>query len=213
MKYSAYIFDFDYTLADTTNGIVESVNYALDKICLAKQTKENIRKTIGLSLQKTFEELTGINNNSMGEKFTELFKIKADNIMTANAELFTDTVKTLKYLKDNKLKTGIVTTKYHYRIDEIISKFKIHDLIDIVVGAEDVINLKPDPEGLLYAIKKLNIPREKTVYIGDSIVDAKTAFNAGIPFIAVTTGATGAEEFTAFPYKHIANNLWEIISI
>ena len=32
MRYKGLIFDFDYTLGDSTEGIVASVNYALEKL-------------------------------------------------------------------------------------------------------------------------------------------------------------------------------------
>ena len=36
----AIIFDFDYTLGDSTNGIVLSVNYALEKLGFKRKDKE-----------------------------------------------------------------------------------------------------------------------------------------------------------------------------
>ena len=48
--FRAIIFDFDYTLGDSTNGIVLSVNYAFEKLGFAAKDTESIRKTIGLSL-------------------------------------------------------------------------------------------------------------------------------------------------------------------
>lgn len=45
----AIIFDFDYTLGDSTKGIVLSVNYALEKLGFSLKDKEEIKNTIGLS--------------------------------------------------------------------------------------------------------------------------------------------------------------------
>ena len=55
----AVIFDFDYTLGDSTEGIVQSVNYALAKLGAGQSEAEEIRKTIGLSLHDTYQVLTG----------------------------------------------------------------------------------------------------------------------------------------------------------
>ena len=54
MDYKAVIFDFDYTLGDCTNGIVFSVNYALDKLGYSEHNVSEIKKTVGLSLKETF---------------------------------------------------------------------------------------------------------------------------------------------------------------
>ena len=53
------VFDFDYTLGDSTNEIVLSINYALSKLGYGEKETETIRKTIELSLKDTFKVLTG----------------------------------------------------------------------------------------------------------------------------------------------------------
>lgn len=54
----AIIFDFDYTLGDSTSGLILSVNHALERLGLGKKSTEEIRKTTGLSLKNTYRALT-----------------------------------------------------------------------------------------------------------------------------------------------------------
>ncbi|MDE6710092.1 MAG: HAD-IA family hydrolase, partial [Oscillospiraceae bacterium] len=42
---------------------------------------------------------------------------------------------------------------------------------------------KPNPEGLLWAIEHLDAMNEEILYVGDSLVDAKTAENAKVEFV------------------------------
>ena len=58
MCYTTFVFDFDYTLADATVGIVDSANYALDKLGLERKDRGSIRKTVGMTLRETFSVLT-----------------------------------------------------------------------------------------------------------------------------------------------------------
>ena len=51
MPYEAVIFDFDYTLADATPGIVGCVNHALGVLGLADRPEEDIRRTVGMTLE------------------------------------------------------------------------------------------------------------------------------------------------------------------
>ena len=208
--YSTCIFDFDYTLGDATNGIVESVNYALLKMDFPTYEKDKIRDTVGMSLPETFTHLTQNCDTEQRAKFVKLFKEKADEVMTENTELLPDTIKVLSLLKSKEIKTGIVTTKYHYRIVEILNKFHINNLIDIIVGSDDVKNAKPHPEALLTAIKKLDAHDNHVLYVGDSVIDAKTALSANVDFIAVTTGTTKKDEFLHFPYVSIIHTLSEL---
>lgn len=193
--FKAIIFDFDYTLGDSTNGVVLSVNYALEKLGFDIKNKEEIRKTIGLSLKETFSVLTGSDSGEEAERFSKYFKEKADAVMVENTELYDGVKEVLRNLKNKGYKIGIVTTKFHYRIEQILNRFRAEDLVDLIVGAEDVKIEKPNPEGLLWAVDKFQLKKADILYVGDSLVDAKTAENAQINFAGVLTGTTGADEF------------------
>ena len=208
--YKAVIFDFDYTLGDSTNGIVLSINHALEKLGFQVQDTKTIQRTIGLSLKDTLFELTGIQDEETAQKFTQYFKEKADLVMVDNNRHYDGVLKELEKLRNNKILLGIVTTKYHYRIEQILEKNNAMNVINVIVGGDDVINEKPDPEGLLAAIEKLNISKNQVLYVGDSIVDAKTAQSAGVDFVAVLTGMTEREEFLNYEYVSIEESVTEL---
>ena len=58
--------------------------------------------------------------------------------------------------------------------------------------------LKPNPTGLLRAVDALNTPKERCLYVGDSVTDAETALRAGVRFVAVLSGVTEREEFAEY---------------
>ena len=210
MKYSTYIFDFDYTLADATEGIVASFNYAFRTMGMDERPTDAIRKTVGLSLAESFRVLGGGDDKAEAERFTELFKIKADEVMAPSAELFPDTIAILTQLKAQGAGTAIVTSKLHYRIDDILGIYEIPHLIDCIIGFDDVAAHKPDPEGILKAVSQLGADISRTLYVGDTLVDARAAMAAGADFAAVTTGTTAAEEFAALPNIAVAASLAEL---
>lgn len=206
----AIIFDFDYTLGDSTNGIVLSINYALEQLHYPTRSIEEIKRTIGLSLKETYFELTSGNNMHEAEQFAGLFKEKADQVMVDNTRLYEGVKETLGRLREKGYKTAIVTTKFHYRIEQILNKFEATKFIDLIVGAEDVKGEKPSPEGLLWAIEQLSVDIAEVLYVGDSIVDAKTAENANVAFAATLTGATAGDEFECYKKVFIGKNLVDI---
>jgi phosphoglycolate phosphatase len=210
MKYNTFIFDFDYTLVNATVGIVDSVNYALSRLDVKPKSSEDIRKTVGTTLTETLFTLTGIDNEKSVQQFISDFKFMADKVMTDNTILFDDTISILSLLKSKNYNTGIVTSKLHYRIDEVLNKYTIANLIDYIVGYEDVDTPKPSPTGLLKAINHFEIDKQNVLYIGDSLVDTNTALNATVDFAAVTTGTTTARELKQFPHIYIASSLTEL---
>lgn len=192
----AVVFDFDFTLGDSAKGIIASVNYALEKLGYAQKEENEIKKTIGLSLAKTLEALTG--NSKDGVMFETYFKEKADEVMVAETMLYDGITEMLTSLHDRGLKIAIVTTKYHYRIEQILEVNRIRHLIDEIIGGDDVAHPKPDPEGMRLLSEYLEIGMDEMLYVGDSIVDAETAKAAGVAFIAVLTGTTKAEKFAPY---------------
>jgi len=213
MRYKVYTFDFDYTLGDATKGIVESVNYALRNMNLPEKPTEQIRQTVGMTLQDTFTYLTKNEDQELRTRFVRLFKERADEVMTQNTELFEDTIHVLGSLRAKGAGLGISTTKYRYRIIDILKKFEISNFIDVIVGGDDVKNPKPDPEALTKALNMFNCTKEDAVYIGDSIIDAKTANSAKVDFIAVTTGTTKRSEFIHLPHIAIIDSLSDLLNL
>lgn len=206
----AVIFDFDYTLGDSTEGIVLSANYAFEKLGYEAKETERIQRTIGLPLKETFMQLEYSSNESEAEEFATYFKQKADDVMVAHTRLYKGVEDSLKKLREQGYKVGIVTTKYRYRIEAIFSKYEALDLLDFIVGGDNVKIEKPDPEGLLWAVEHLGVEKEEVLYVGDSIVDAKTAQNAGIAFIGVLTGTTGKEDFAIYPYEKLCKDIRDV---
>ena len=56
-KIQHIMFDFDGTLADTSEGIIRSMHYAYDKLHLQHETDTKIRSVIGPPLQEMFSVL------------------------------------------------------------------------------------------------------------------------------------------------------------
>ena len=75
----------------------------------------------------------------------------------------------------------------------------------------DVTAAKPDPQGILKALDVMKVAKNDVLYIGDSVVDARTAENAGVDFAPVTTGMTRAEEFAPYRCVRILSDLSELV--
>jgi len=207
------IFDFDFTLADSSKGVVKCVNYALKKLNFSEFADEEIKKTIGLTLDQTFVKLAGEPHLDKIEKFKYYFIEKADEVMTNNTILFTETPSVIKFLHSKSIKLGIVSTKFRYRIVNILSREALLDYFEVIIGGEDVQTLKPNPIGLLEAIKKLNLSVSQIIYIGDSVTDAETARRAGVSFMAVLSGVTFRNDFKNYPVTKFLNDLSEILKL
>ena len=196
--YKAYLFDFDYTLADSSRGIVMCFRNVLAMHGHDGISDEAIKRTIGKTLEESFTILTGIDDKETLAAYRKEYVAQADKLMTANTVLFPETLDVLSRLKDRGAKIGIISTKYRYSLD-------------IIVGGEDVKTPKPSPEGLMFAIGRLGLETADVLYCGDSTVDAETARNAGADFAGVLHGMTTRYELEMYPHVKIMDTLDEIL--
>jgi len=209
----AIIFDFDYTLVDSSKGVIESVNYALTKVGLPNASDDEIKKTIGFTLPEIVVYLAGNEHADKADDFVRHFIDKADEVMTPMARMFDNVPEILHSLKNDGYMLGIVSTKFSYRIEEILQREALGGLFDIIVGSEDVTAHKPDPEGLHKVMSDLSLNRDELIFVGDSEVDAKAAGNASVRFVAVLTGVTPGVAFGLHKSIAILNDLSQLPSV
>ena len=103
-----------------------------------------------------------------------------------------------------------MSTKFRFRIETTLRREDLLDSFETIIGGEDVSNHKPDPEGLLKAIRKLESAPENSLYVGDSVIDAEAAKRAGVPFVAVLSGVTPRQDFEPYPVYKIIDSLSEL---
>lgn len=211
-RFSAVIFDFDYTLADSSRGVLECINHALRNMGLPLASPEDVKKTIGMSLPDTLVSLAGVEYESKSGEFFRLFIEKADEVMAELTVIYEEAPSVIRHLEAKGVSLGIVSTKFRYRIETILGRAGFLEPFEIIVGGEDVSRHKPDPEGLLMAMERLGSP-QSTLYVGDSVTDADAARRAGVPFAAVLSGVTPREAFEDFSIYMVLENLSELIEI
>ncbi len=208
----AVIFDFDMTLVDSSTGVVECTNFALGKLGLQSVTKECAYKTIGLSLPETLTTLTGVSNRRMESDFIRYFLQRADEVMASLTTLYESVPQTLNLLEEQGYALAIVSTKFRYRIENILESHGLLYKFDVIVGGEDVAEHKPDPSGILTALTHLHLRPDEAVYVGDHIVDAEAAMRAGISFIGVLNGTCRREDFADYQVIRLIDNIGDLPS-
>lgn len=215
MRYQAVLFDFDYTLGDSTIPITIGYQQGMTAMGHPAPTTEQVRPTIGLTLQNGYTMLTGDTDENRRNEFYDRFQNAVgqravDNgilTMIHESRLFPGAEELLHALKNHGIPAGIVSTKLSSTINAIFAHLGLDDLLVLVIGGDDVSRAKPDPEGLLGALNTLGLAPDQVLFCGDTVIDAKTAQAAGTDFCAVLNGTTPAEAFAEFPSVHIAPDL------
>ena len=210
-NYDAYIFDFDYTLADVTEPVVQSFLYALEKMNLQKSSRQDIINTIGIPIGESYTILTEDDSEEGIELFKKYQKEKSDEITVPNTVFIGDAKEVLQILKNRGKKIGIVSSRWGQRINDIFENLNSRELIDFIIGTEHVENYKPNPEGLFKMIDMIDA--KNPLYIGDSYIDAQAAQNAKIDFVGVTTGTTSREKLESYPHISVLDDLKDLLNV
>lgn len=197
-NYKCILFDFDYTLFDSSSGIVKCFKYALKKLDKETVDDDIIKKTIGKSLYISFVEICGKSSTLEYQIFRKYFIEASRLYMVNNSVPYSFVFELLNWIKNNNIKTGIVTSKDRFTVEKILHKYKYDNLIDVIIGEEDVIFKKPSKIPLIKALKKLNINSDEALYIGDTIIDAQAAMNAKINFWAILSNNSQQNDFISF---------------
>lgn len=218
MKYQGVFFDFDYTLGDSTPAIAEGYRLGFAALGLDPPTVDQVRPTIGLTLADGYALITGDHDPERQETFFRTFQetvgVKARGagrmLMIEGTTLFPGAAELLEALKNAGVRTAIVSTKPGDTIRRIFEYQDRLDLLDLVIGGDEVQHTKPNPEGLRLALEKLGLPAEEVLFCGDTVIDAATAQAGRCQFCAVLNGTTKASAFERFPCVHISPNLAEL---
>jgi len=82
-----------------------------------------------------------------------------------------------------------------------------------VIGAGNKFKRKPNPESLLYTLKKNNLNPDEAIFIGDSIVDIHTAKNANIKSVGVLWGLGTKDQLLGENPDYLIKNPSELLAI
>ena len=114
---------------------------------------------------------------------TERFKLEMEKFLcryeqdsAEKSRLFPDAVPALKRLRRLGVRMGLITNTSAKAVNTVFRMYNLKPYFDVVITRECVKRLKPDPEGILLAVKQLG--GNKFFMVGDLVVDvlaAKTA--------------------------------------
>ncbi len=186
------LFDLDGTLINSTEAIVESFTKAYDKCGGTVPADENITKLIGLPLEIMFLKLGIDESNSMA--YVNAYKEHYRTIHTQKTVLLPNVIEALE-IAHECARLAVVTSKTSQYSRELLEHFDIMKYFDVLIGSEDVKNLKPHPEPIIKALDALAYSYGTVTYmIGDTISDILAAQEADIASIGVLCGYGNEDE-------------------
>ena len=208
--FEAVIFDWDGTLADSRQVIVDSFQKALTAIH-CKISDAFIERLIGVGSAETFREILRASGTRFDEQLIKSLvekKIQNEIEMSANVRLFAGVLELLEALQ-GKVKLGLASMNDRAVINHLLKMTSVQRFFDVVVTAGDVTKPKPNPEIFFKCGLNLKNTPDKCVVVEDSIFGVEAAKKARMGCIAVLTGVYSRTELENASADLIVSSLRE----
>lgn len=204
------IFDFDGTLANTNQMILNSFKHIYSVFHKKDLDEKYVMSTFGEPLYLTLSRDFGDFNF---EDVIACYREYQVNRFNDEVTLYETVEETLEYLKSKNIKMGIATSRLKNSTESALENFKIANYFDVIVAADDVEKHKPDKEPLIKAINVLNSSPENTLYVGDSRFDMECALNANAT-PALAGWQFGSEDLAKkYNIKYVLEKMWDVTQI
>ena len=212
MRFNSAIFDLDGTIMDSAEGIVRSVEYALDKMGVTEYDRQTNLRFIGPPLVDSFMEYYSM-SEADALRAVAFYRERYSVTGIYEARMYDGVRELLTRLKERGVKLYIGSSKPEKYVRMILEKQGILDLFDYVAGATFDESRNNKEQVLTYLFEQVEIDKKSAVMIGDRYHDIDGAHYVKIPCIAVLYGFGNEAEFKKHGAEYIAADTDEILKI
>ena len=209
----AFVFDLDGTLLDTLSDLAASVNHTLQLHGLPPRSRAEVRRFLGNGVRNLMRRsLPGGEENPHFEQAFAAFREYYAAHCRDHTRAYPQIPELLNELSARGVKLGIVSNKSDREVKEL-NRACFSGLFSAALGEREGVRRKPEPDGLLEAVKELGSTPERALYVGDSEVDLRTAVNAGIDCVSVTWGFRSETHLREAGAKRFIRSPMELLTV
>ncbi len=178
-KFDLILFDLEGTLVDFQWRLGDAVKEILPVLAKAGVDPSRYGKSPSYAgLYNTTRAITRewepYNAVQLFEQLASIYD-KYDRDALSRWAPYPDSHHVLKRLLDSGYRMGVVSNCGSHAVDTVLERFSLSGYFEIILSRNDVSYLKPSPEGLKLALKKLCAPADRALFIGDSLNDILAA--------------------------------------
>lgn len=203
------IFDWDGTLYDSAERIVQSVFSAADELGKPRPDGQRIRQVIGLGLDEAMKRAFDIGDIMEILKYTDVYKRHYHTTWAGHSALFEGALPLLEALnKAGKIVT-IATGKSRSGLEGAMEEQGVKHCFDYTITGPETVS-KPDPTMLEMTLKEFSLNASQAVMIGDTSFDMEMAANIAMPSLAVDWGVHSVPELKAHTPLTVVSTMAEL---
>ena len=186
------VFDLDGTLVDSSHDITRAINRMLSGHGLPLLQPSQVEPLLGEGARSLISAVYDIlavpvSPARLTEDTARYLEHYAEEPVQ-DSVLFRDARSALETLSSLGVQLGVCTNKNQALAVRVLAELEVDHFFSTVVGGDLLEVRKPDPEHLLATVRNLGVPASRTLFVGDSRIDAECARRAEIRCLLVDWG-------------------------
>ncbi len=208
-RYASVFMDFDGTIADTCEGILNAVKHMFAKIGMDINDEKSLYAFIGPPVKHHLMDAYGFSEEQAAGAyayFTEYYREKG----LMQSRLFPGIEETLRHIKASEKTLYIATSKPRPMVMKLVDAFDIARYFDGVYCADHGKGIYSKTQVLQNAFRDLGGKPESAVMVGDRYHDIEGAKAVGIDSVGVLYGYGGYDELVQAGCDYIAETMRDL---
>ena len=190
------ILDLDGTLADTAADLVAAANACFEARgepppLDARRDRATAFRGGRAMLRLGFERVRGVWTEAEVDADYEPLLRHYEQAIDAHSEMYPGAVEAMRECRARGWRVGVCTNKPEGLAEALLGKLGVRDLFHGVVGADTLRVRKPDAEAFRHAVARSGGEVARSLMVGDTETDHRTARAAGVPSVLVAFGPEG----------------------
>ena len=174
------IFDMDGTLVSSLSTIMHCENEISLKYKNQPLTLEDVIANFGPPARTIITNITAsLSKELQTRAVSDYYECYSKNA-PSKVLVFPGVIPLLKRIRASSRHLALVTGVEKIMMQYTLDPFDLSRFFEARVTADDVRSGKPDPEGIILALKQVKVEAKESMYIGDSPVDILAGKRAGV---------------------------------
>ena len=205
------VFDFDGTLADTTEGILQTTRATFARMGLPIPSDDDIRLGIGLPLKGSLHT-AGVPDDRLDEG-SDIYHEIFYEIAPKHITIYPGVRESLEMLAAKGLRMGIATSRTEHSLVMLLEEHGIRQYFEILGSVGCVERPKPAPDLVRWVLERFGADPSEAMVIGDTTYDIQMGTAAGCRTCAVSYGNHSVERLLTASPDHIVADLWDLVAL
>ncbi len=194
--YKLIVFDWDGTLMDSAQKIVDCMQVAIRQTGLPTRTDVQIRHIIGLGMNEAIEYLYPQQHVDV-KRLVAQYRDEFVSLNKTLSPLYDGVTELLDTLEEQGYWLAVATGKSRAGLNHVLQEMGMQQRFHGTKTADETAS-KPDPLMLHELMAECGYAAEQVLMVGDTEFDLQMAHAAGVDAIAVKGGAHSEEHLRKF---------------